>query len=132
MTRSLMLPAVIGVAVLGMVLGLMLSGVGGGPGSPRVLYINSQGQVTDSGFTVASLAGKIKSPAAADSGGGKLKLSGETLEFVLKPYAQGHMLVESLTTSRGIPTMQMTPNGIQLQPAKARIDPAMIFAGWAN
>lgn len=133
MTRSLMLPAVIGVAVLGMALGLWLSGSLGGPGSARVLYVNTNGQLTDSGFTIASLAGKIKSPAAADLGGGKLRLTGQTIEFTLKPYAQGHMLVESACTSQTVPMVQLQMTGApRSAPAKFALDPALIFAGWRN
>lgn len=131
MSRFLMLPAVIGVAILGMVLGLWLSGTGGGPGSARVLYVSSSGQLTDSGLTVASLAAKIKSPAAADLGGGKMKLSGQTVSLILKPYAEGQLLVESASTTVSVPQMQLT-SAPRMVSQEMKLDPAMLFTAWFN
>lgn len=126
-----MLPAVIGVAVLGMVLGLWLSGTGGGPGSARVFYLNTKGQATDSGFTVASLAEKLKSPAVADWGGGKLRLSGQTVNLVLKPHAEGQVLVESASTTVSVAQLQLTI-APRMVSEEIKLDPAMIFMAWAN
>lgn len=118
MSRSLLIPAVVGVGVLGMVIGFVLTG---GVGliqdeSPKVYYVDSAGKLCESRFTLNQLARTVGSKQGLTTVDGKPTLAGESLEFTFSRMPDGSLRVERLVSAQALPDLPSAPWGKNTKP----------------
>lgn len=124
MSRSALILAVVGVGVLGMGIGFVLTGGIIPDDSPKVYYVDSAGKLCESQFTLNRLARTVRAKQGLTTVDGKPTLLGENLEFTFSRMADGSLRVERLVSAQTLPDLPFAPWGKNAKPV---LQPDMVI-----